>query len=114
MKVVGTPAIRAFTTSDREEESLIIAGRRNKASNLNSNERPGADVFTLHRKGGLLIIGTWNVRTLNQLEKLDNAIMEMKKHSLNIMGLSEMRWTESGNMTKNGYLVLYSGRGKHI
>ena len=38
----------------------------------------------------------------------------MKKHHLNIMGISEMRWTESGNMTKKGYLVLYSGGEKHI
>ena len=72
VEVVGTPAIRTSTTYDREEDTPDLSGRRNDASNLNSIERSGADVFTMHGKGGLLVIGTWNVRTLHQMGKLEN------------------------------------------
>ena len=41
-------------------------------------------------------IGTWNVRTLNQDGKLENVIMKMKRLKLDILGLSEVRWTNSG------------------
>ena len=113
VEVVETPAIHTPTTYDREEGTLNLSGRRNDASNLNSIERSGADVFTMHRKGGLLAIGTWNVRTLHQLGKLENAIVEMEKHKLNMMGVGEMRWTGSGSTNKDGYLVLFSGGDTH-
>ena len=110
-----TPANSATAESDREEGTLLRTGRRNEESNLNldTQERLGADVLTMHRKGCNLVLGTWNVRTLYAIGKLENTLMEMKNHKIDIMGIAEMRWTESGSIKKDDYLVLYSGGEKH-
>lgn len=38
-----------------------------------------------------LKIGTWNIRTMAQAGKIDNAIQEMKRMKIEIMGVSKMR-----------------------
>ena len=112
MEEVGTPAIYS-SQNDREEETLGLTGRRNEDIGLNSQQRPRSDVFTMHRRGSFLSLGTWNVRTLNQAGKLENAIKEMEEHKLDLLGIAEMRWKESGSTTKNGYTVMYSGGEEH-
>ena len=42
-------------------------------------------------------IGTWNVRTMNQSGKMKEVINEMLKYELEILGVSEMRWTGQEN-----------------
>jgi len=37
-------------------------------------------------------IGTWNVRTLLQIGKLENLKVEIKRLKIDILGISEMRW----------------------
>jgi exonuclease III len=54
-------------------------------------------------------IGTWNVRTLNSTGKLAQVTNEMQKYKLDILGVSEMRWTGSGRMVSDGVTVYYSG-----
>uniref|UniRef100_A0A8D8VTC7 Craniofacial development protein 2 n=1 Tax=Cacopsylla melanoneura TaxID=428564 RepID=A0A8D8VTC7_9HEMI len=60
-------------------------------------------------------IATWNVRTLAQSGKVHNAIQEMTKMNIDILGISEMRWTDAGQMTINEHKVIYSGKtdGNH-
>ena len=53
--------------------------------------------------------GTWNARTLFQCGKLDQIIHEMDNYSLEILGISEMRWTGKGKMSKGNKTILYSG-----
>ena len=67
----------------------------------------------MHRRGDFLKLATWNVRTLHQLRKLENAIIEMEEHKIDILGIAEMRWTESGSLNKKGYQVIYSGGEQH-
>uniref|UniRef100_A0A2S2R952 Craniofacial development protein 2 n=1 Tax=Sipha flava TaxID=143950 RepID=A0A2S2R952_9HEMI len=52
-----------------------------------------------------LKIGTWNVRTMAQASKIDNSIHEMKRMKIEILGINEMRWLESGDMEK-GHRIL--------
>ncbi|VEN57771.1 unnamed protein product [Callosobruchus maculatus] len=54
-------------------------------------------------------IGTWNVRSLYMAGKLDNAIKEMKRLKVDILGVSEVRWPNSGRIQSNSYTVYYSG-----
>src|SRR5580692_714171 len=54
-------------------------------------------------------IGTWNVRTINRRGKLENLIVEMKKNNLNVLGVSEVRWTGEEDFESEGYRVIYSG-----
>ncbi|XP_073668552.1 uncharacterized protein [Paramisgurnus dabryanus] len=55
-------------------------------------------------------IGTWNVRTMFQTGKTSEVAAEMQKYQLDILGISESRWTGSGQIKLNtGELLLYSG-----
>ena len=58
-------------------------------------------------------VGTWNVRTLYQAGKLENVIQEMRRLDINIFGLCETRWTNSGSMQIDDYKIIYSGGDKH-
>ena len=115
---VGTPAISATAGNYREVgTSPGRSGEQNEGSNLNSRDihrgRLGVDVLTMHRKGSFLKIGTWNVRTLYQIGKLENALLEMKNNRLDILGVAEMRWIESGSIMKGDYMITYSGGDQH-
>ena len=54
-----------------------------------------------------LTIGTWNVRTLYATGKLDLLREEMKNYQWDILGLSEVRWTKSGEI--NGAEMIWAG-----
>jgi len=56
-----------------------------------------------------VIIGTWNVRTMNQKGKLENVKREMERYGINILGLSEVSWKGSGDFESDGTRVVYSG-----
>ena len=55
-------------------------------------------------------IGTWNVRTLYQSGRLAQVLREMEAYGLDVLGISEIRWTGQGQTTNNGVTILYSGR----
>ena len=42
-------------------------------------------------------------------EKLENAKREMKRYGLNLMGLIEVRWKETGDFIGSDVRVIYSG-----
>ena len=54
-------------------------------------------------------IGSWNVQTLYQSGKLAQVIREFNNYKLNILGLSEVRWTGSGRLNDKSISLLYSG-----
>ncbi|XP_030765261.1 craniofacial development protein 2-like [Sitophilus oryzae] len=56
-----------------------------------------------------LRFGTWNTRTLLAAGKLDNAVKEMLRLNVDILGISETRWTDSGVCVRNGTTFYYSG-----
>lgn len=57
-------------------------------------------------------IGTWNVRSLFEAGKLDNAVSEMYNLRLDVLGISDVRWPGSGKcMTRNG-MMYYSGNNE--
>ena len=53
-------------------------------------------------------VGTWNVRTMNVMGKLENVKEEMRRNRLSIMGVSELRWKDGGNFVSDGYRVIYA------
>ena len=59
-------------------------------------------------------IGVWNVQTMNMTGKLAQVIREMKSYQLHILGVSEVRWTNSGQITSEDTTVLYSGGSSHV
>lgn len=59
--------------------------------------------------GKVLRIGTWNVKTMAQQGKINNAFQEMKIIKLDILGVIEMRWPNSGTVDIEDYKIYYSG-----
>ncbi|XP_064131955.1 sorting nexin-24 isoform X1 [Loxodonta africana] len=54
-----------------------------------------------------LIIGTWNVRSMN-LGKLDIIKNEMERINIDILGISELKWTGIGHFESDNHIV-YAG-----
>ncbi|XP_063591304.1 uncharacterized protein LOC134768405 [Penaeus indicus] len=61
----------------------------------------------------LLKITTWNARTMNIAGKLENIKEEMNRLYINIMGISEMRWTGAGAISSENHKIIYSGGEQH-
>ena len=49
-------------------------------------------------------IGTWNVRSMNQLDMVNK---EMAKVNINILGISELKWTEMGEFNSDDHYIYY-------
>ena len=84
-----------------------------KMSSQTLTVRMSSDSAALEIQDRNLVIATWNVRTLYQVGKLDNVIQEMKKMKIEILGIVETRWTESGKIRKDSHTILCSGGQKH-
>ena len=54
-------------------------------------------------------IGTWNVRSMNQ-GKLDVVKQEMARVNVDILGISELKWTRMGEFNSDDHYIYYSGR----
>ena len=51
-------------------------------------------------------IGTWNVRSMNQ-GKLEVIKQEMARVNINILGISELRWTGMGGFNSDDHYIYY-------
>ena len=56
---------------------------------------------TLHR--------TWNVRSMNQ-DKLEVVKQEMAKGNVDILGISELKWTGMGKFNSDDHYIYYCGK----
>uniref|UniRef100_A0A803T9E3 Endonuclease/exonuclease/phosphatase domain-containing protein n=1 Tax=Anolis carolinensis TaxID=28377 RepID=A0A803T9E3_ANOCA len=57
-------------------------------------------------------IGIWNVRSMSQ-GKLDVVIGEMPRLKIDILGVSELKWTGMGHFTKDDHQIYYCGQEEH-
>ncbi|XP_064145799.1 craniofacial development protein 2-like [Loxodonta africana] len=55
-----------------------------------------------------LIIRTWNVRSMN-LGKLEIVKNEMERININILGISELKWTGIGHFESDNLILYYTG-----
>ena len=53
-------------------------------------------------------IGTWNVRSMNQ-GKLEVVKQEVARVNVDILGISELRWTRMGEFNSGDHLLLWAG-----
>ena len=53
--------------------------------------------------------GARNVRTMNAMRKLENVKEEMRRNRLRIIGVSDIRWRDGGDIVSDGYRVMYAG-----
>ena len=54
-------------------------------------------------------MGTWNVRSMNQ-GKLEVVKQEMARVSINILGISKLRWTGMGEFNSYDHYIYYCGQ----
>ena len=53
--------------------------------------------------------GTWNVRSMNQ-GKLEVIRQEMARVNINILRISELKWTGMGEFNSDGHYIYYCGQ----
>ena len=87
--------------------------RRNEDAELKWKQRPVVDV-----SGGdsqvqcckePYSIGTWNVRSMNQ-GKLEVVKQEMARVNIDILGISELKWTGMGGFNSDDHYIYYCGQ----
>ena len=54
-------------------------------------------------------IGTWNVRSMNQ-GKLEVVKQEMERVNIDILGISELKWTRMGEFNSDDHYIYYCGQ----
>ena len=54
-------------------------------------------------------VGTWNVRSMNQ-GKLEVVIQEMARLSIDILRISELKWTGMGEFNSDDHYIYYCGQ----
>ena len=54
-------------------------------------------------------IGTWNVRSMNQ-GKLEVIKQEMARVNVDILGISELKWTGMGEFNSDDHDIYYCGQ----
>ena len=54
-------------------------------------------------------IGTWNVRSMNQ-SKLEVVKQEMARVNVDILGISELKWTGMGKFNSDDHYIYYCGQ----
>ena len=54
-------------------------------------------------------IGTWNVRSMNQ-GKLEVVKQEMTRVIINMLGISELKWTRIGEFDSDDHYIYYCGQ----
>ena len=54
-------------------------------------------------------IGTWNVRSMNQ-GKLEVVKQERARMNINILGISELKWTRMGEFNSDNHYIYYYGQ----
>ena len=57
-------------------------------------------------------IGTWNVRSMNQ-GKVEVVKQEMARVNIDIIGISELRWTGMGEFNSDDHYIYYCGQESH-
>ena len=57
-------------------------------------------------------IGTWNVKSMNQ-GKLEVIIQELARVSVDILGISKLKWTGKGEFNSDDHYIYYCGQESH-
>ena len=55
-------------------------------------------------------IGTWNVRSMNQ-GKLEVVKQELARVNIDMLGISELKWTGMGEFNSDDHYIYYCGQG---
>ena len=95
------------------EKSGEIAPERMKKLSKNKKQHTVVDVTGDGNKVRCCkeqyCIGTWNVRSMNQ-GKLEVFKQEMARVNIDILGISELKWTGMGEFNSDDHYIYYRGQ----
>ena len=87
--------------------------RKNEGMEPKQKQYPVVDVTGDRRKVQCCkeqyCIGTWNVRSMNQ-GKLEVVKQEMARVNIDILGISELKWTGMGEFHSDDHYIYYCGQ----
>ena len=87
--------------------------RKNEQTEPKQKQHPVVNVTGDRSKVGCCkeqyCIGTWNVRSMNQ-GKLEVVKQEMARLNIDILGISELKWTGMGEFNSDDHYIYYSGQ----
>ena len=87
--------------------------RKNEGMEPKQKEYPAVDVTGDRSKvrccKNQSCIGTWNVRSVNQ-GKLEVVKQEMARVNVDIVGISELKWTGMGEFNSDDHYIYYCGQ----
>ena len=67
--------------------------------------------YASHNMRNKIRIATWNVRKLKELGKLNTVCREMNRSNIQILGIAETNWNNSGSFkSHDSCRVIFSGR----
>ena len=85
--------------------------RKNEETELKQKQHPAVDVTSDGSKVRCCkeqyCIGTWNVRSMNQVVKLEVVKQEMTRVNIDILGISELKWTGMGEFNSDDHYIYY-------
>ena len=87
------------------EKSGEIASERMKRLGQSGNNIKSGDKNEVQCCKEQNCIGTWNVRSMNQ-GKL-NVVKQMARMNINILGISELKWTGMGKFNSDDHCIHY-------
>ena len=87
--------------------------RKNEETELKEKQRPVVDVTGNGSKVRCCkeeyCKGTWNVRSINQ-GKFEVVKQEMARVNIDILGISELKWTGMGEFNSDDHYIFYCGQ----
>ena len=96
-----------YATGDQRRNN----SSKNEEMEPNQKQHPSVDVTGDGRKvlccKEQYCIGTWNVSSMNQ-GKLEVVKQEMARVNIDILGISELRWTGMGEFNLDDHYIYYN------
>ena len=87
--------------------------RKNEEMEPKQKQHPAVDVTDVGSKVQCCkeqyCIGTWNVRSMNQ-GKLEVVKQEVARVNIDILGISQLKWTGMGEFNSGDHYVYYCGQ----
>ena len=98
-----------YTTGEERRNS----SRRNEEAEPKGKQHPAVDVTgdgsQVQCCKEQYCIGTWNVRSMNQ-GKLEVVKQEMTRVSIEILGISKLKWSGMGEFNSGDHYIYYRGQ----
>ena len=87
--------------------------RKNEGMDPKQKQYPAVDVTgdrsKVHCCKEQYCIGTWNIRSMNK-GKLEVVKQEMARVNVDILGISELKWTRTGEFNSDDHDIYYCGQ----